>query len=227
MTNQVTVHKHFEMGTAPYRFIGVWSSPSTALAEQNPTAYNNAWAAAPASCNGCCDHCGTGITNHYIMKDAAGNTYSVGSSCIGKIDDVENLSAVEAAKKAHEKKLRKARADKKREEKRLAREAELQAQRDRNNGLTDWELNQKKQKDEREAKLKVKREKYAYFIDALDEGNNFEGDLWYNLTQGVLPHGRGLDIMLEIVAKKAGRKGSKAYDAAYDEAANELEKLTD
>ena len=225
MNDLVTIHKHYQMGEAPYRFLGVWSAPSASLAEQNPNAYNNAMASRPACCRLTCDHCGAPIMNHYIIRDMKGNKFSVGSSCIDKIDDVENTSKVDAARKAHEKKLRQARAEKKREDERTAREAELQAQRDRNNGLTDWELNQQQQRTAHEAELEAKREKLAYFINALDEGNNFEGELRDNLMSGHLPYGRGQTIMLEIIAKKAGRKNSKAYNVKYDEAEAQLNKV--
>lgn len=38
-----------------------------------------------------------------------------------------------------------------------------------------------------------------------------------DLTQGTLPRGRGLDIVLEIIAKWSGRAGSKAYNARLAE----------
>ena len=223
--SNVIVHKSFEMGTAPYRFIGIYSTPSTSLAETNPNAYNAALAGMPACCHSMCDHCGTPITHHFILRDATGNKFAVGSECIKKVDDILNMSEVEYQKRQRGKDDRKAKADAKREKQNLAREAKWVAEREANGGLTDFEVIEAK----REAELVLEREgykvKFAYFINQLDDFG-FAGDLMRGMRDnGTLPYGRGQDIMLSMIAKKAGRANSKAYEAKYAEAELKLEEV--
>ena len=86
------VHENFQFGEAPFRFIGVWSAPSRSLLEQNPAAYNLQMQAKPKFCHFGCDHCGTAIEHHYVIRDAKGDKYCVGSSCIAKVGNVVNMS---------------------------------------------------------------------------------------------------------------------------------------
>ena len=221
------IHKHFEMGTAPYTFVGMWSMPSISLAENNPEAYNNALREKPKMCHGTCDHCGMGILHHYILRDADRNYFSVGSECVNKLDDVENMDAVEYQKRKHQKSLRMARAEVKREQKRLDHQAKLDQQREANGGLTDYELGEKRREDELMQKRRDNEEKFAYFIDYLGLGNDFAGELAKGMRDnGQLPYGRGRSIMLEMIAKTEGRKNSKAYNAKYEEAETKLEELS-
>ena len=218
-------HKHFTMGTAPYTYTGLWIAPSNSLAEVNPQAYNNAWADAPSCCRSCCDHCGTGIANHCIIKDSTGKLFAIGTDCLGKLDDVENLTQAEADRKAHQRSLSRARAEVKAQAKWDAREAALQDQRDTNNGLTDWELAKKKRQDARD----LAGQKFDYFVTALKATKgDFARSIASDLRNGTVPRGRGLDIMLEITAKhySGSRAGSKAYNAELDAAWDKWEAIT-
>lgn len=59
---------------------------------------------------GTCAHCGMGIMNNYVITRGDGKKFAVGSDCIAKVGlPVKELTAMEKAKKAHEKKLRDAR----------------------------------------------------------------------------------------------------------------------
>jgi hypothetical protein len=223
------IHRHFEMGTAPYRYVGLWSSPSAALAEANPRAYNNALTGAPACCRNSCDHCGTGITHHCIIQDADGQRFAVGSDCLGKIDDVENLSQAEADRKAHQSALRKSRAEVKRQAEREEAEAKLQSERDLNGGLTDWELTQKTRQDVLSTKREVTRERFDYFLTALKESG---GDFGRGMVRSIednecTPTGSGLYIMMEITAKhySGSRVNSKAFKASLINAYSILEAI--
>lgn len=213
------VHENFQFGEAPFQFIGVWSAPSRSLLEQNPAAYNLQMQAKPKFCHFGCDHCGTAIEHHYVLRDAKGDKYCVGSSCIAKVGNVLNLSDAEAAERKRQRDLRRARKEAKREQQRLAYEAKLDAQRERNGGLTDNELAMQKMEQERQQQRLVNEQKFAYFIDGLSEAYGyFAKDVAQGLREGREPSGRGVTIMLEIIAKTAGRKGSKAYEATYAEA---------
>lgn len=99
------VHENFQFGEAPFRFIGVWSAPSRSLLEQNPSAYNLQMQAKPKFCHFGCDHCGTAIEHHYVLRDAKGDKYCVGSSCISKVGNVLNLSDAEAAERQRQREL--------------------------------------------------------------------------------------------------------------------------
>lgn len=220
------VHENFQFGEAPFRFIGVWSAPSRSLLEQNPSAYNLQMQAKPKFCHFGCDHCGTAIEHHYVLRDAKGDKYCVGSSCIAKVSNVVNLSDAEAAERQRQRDLRRARAEAKREQQRLAHEAKLDAQRERNGGLTDNELAMQKMEQEREQQRIANEQKYDYFIGGLSEAYGyFAKDVAQGLREGRQPAGRGVTIMLEIIAKNAGRRGSKAYEAAFTEAEAKWEKV--
>ena len=220
------VHENFQFGEAPFRFIGVWSAPSRSLLEQNPSAYNLQMQAKPKFCHFGCDHCGTAIEHHYVLRDAKGDKYCVGSSCISKVGNVVNLSDAEAAERQRQRELRRARAEAKREQKRLAHEAKLDAQRERNGGLTDMELAMQKIEEERQQQRIANKQKYDFFISGLSEAYGyFAKDVAQGLREGRLPSGRGVTIMLEIIAKNAGRRGSKAYEAAYAEAEAKWEEV--
>jgi len=54
-------------------------------------------------------------------------------------------------------------------------------------------------------------------------GDGFVWSVAAGLMNGELPHGRGLDIMLDIIASRAGRRNSKAYVQRMDEVRDILE----
>jgi hypothetical protein len=109
----------------------------------------------------------------------------------------------------------KAARDAKRQAEQAARQAaydaELQAQRDANGGLTDSEVAHKKA-------YAARKEQFAIVAPVVSVLDAAGGDFCYSIAQnyrnGLLPQGRAKDIVIEIVAKQSGRKGSAAYDAA-------------
>jgi uncharacterized protein (DUF3820 family) len=64
--------------------IGFFSMPSPTLAEHNPTAYYMAMADMPSGA-GSCSHCGTGIMHHVIIRDETGKTRFIGTQCAEKV----------------------------------------------------------------------------------------------------------------------------------------------
>jgi len=80
----IETHPFAHLGRPPYRFAGLFVMPSKGLLEQNPDGYNNALRAAPCRV-GSCHHCGMGLTDHYLIRDADGGLHAVGSSCVKKI----------------------------------------------------------------------------------------------------------------------------------------------
>ena len=64
---------------------------------------------------------------------------------------------------------------------------------------------------------RLKASALAPLADRLDDGNGgFRSDVADGLRRGIIPKGRGLGIMLDILAKQAGRSGSRAYSREYD-----------
>lgn len=222
------IHKWTEygLGEAPFRFVGVAQIPSPSLAEANPDAYNNAMRALPPGYHcGTCAVCGMPLMNNYLIKSADGRTFSVGCECVLKRGD---RSLVDAVKAEERKRRREAYAIKKAaerearmERRRKEREAKLEAERARNGGLTDEELRKRREDD-----LAARRwESLKPIAEVLADGRGgFRDSIAADMKRGQLPRGRGEDIVMDICAKMAGRRNSKAYNAEYDRIAGLLDK---
>jgi len=218
---KVAVHKSSRWGVAPYRLVGVWSAPSRGLLEANPDAFNNAWREAPKSAKGSCNHCGTGITHHFIIRDAGGREFSIGSTCVESLGDVKLLSEVEAA----ERKRRKAVAAEKRRLKREAEWAERaariaekrEAERAKYNGYTKDEVDEFVRDIVKDLKRDDIAEVIRYFDSMLNNSNgDFARSIRDDLRDGYLPYGRAARIIIDMAAKfYGGRANSKAYAAEY------------
>lgn len=99
------IHK-FEaagLGKAPFKFVFFQAIPSSALAEQNPTAYNLQMSAlrrsSSGSAGGQCEFCGMPIMNCYLIKSADGNTFWVGCECVTKTGDAGLKAVVDKQKR--------------------------------------------------------------------------------------------------------------------------------
>lgn len=208
---QVYVHPFQNtIGPGPYRFLGTYDM-GAALAHQQ--AFGDTWAAfrdAPRleAGMGTCSHCGHAILNICIVRRGDGKLYGVGTDCIMKIGSGELVDAV----KVEQRRIAREKRAAKREAARIARLAE---QRERNGGMTDWELAEHRRElaraaeEERLKPIKAALEPYA---TALEDGKGgFCDSVACDLRNGNIPHGRGFDIMLDILAKRAGRANSKAF----------------
>lgn len=83
------------LGLAPFRCVGMASIPSPSLAEQNPTAYNNALAMLPRGIGcGSCQYCGTAIMHNFIIESSDGHRFVVGSDCVAKTGDAGLMQQV-------------------------------------------------------------------------------------------------------------------------------------
>lgn len=220
------VHKHFTFGTAPFRFVGLWSAPPKALLEANPSSYESALFSKPACCHFSCDHCGTSISNHCIIVDAEGKKFAVGSDCVAKTTHTEVISKVKLAIKQKAKAAREAKRKAEQQARQAACDAELQAQRDANGGLTDSELAQKKAYAEHQDKVARIAALVAPVVSALvAAGGDFCFSTAREYREGRAPQGRAKTIVAEIVAKQAGRKGSSAYNATLAAAEKLVESI--
>jgi uncharacterized protein (DUF3820 family) len=72
------------MNLSKATILGFFSMPSPSLAEHNPSAYYNAMADMPRGA-GTCAHCGTGIMHHVVVRDENGKTHFIGTQCAEKV----------------------------------------------------------------------------------------------------------------------------------------------
>ena len=211
--NKIHTFEANGLGIAPFKFDGMVELPSPSLAEHNPTAYNNALAMLPkdVAC-GTCAYCGHAIKYNYIVKDVNGKRFAVGSECIAKTGDSGLIDRARFEKRKIERAKKESKMQAAAAEHRAKAEAELQAQRKRNNGLTDKEVVEQAAIEARKPLIDL----LAPLAERMQDGKGgFRDSIADSLHKGHLPRGRGEDITLDILAKQAGRSGSKAYDAEY------------
>lgn len=214
----VVTHRWEQFGfKAPYRITGLWSAPSPSLAEHNPEAYNNALAGAPAACRGTCDVCGMGIMHHYIAKDATRKLFAVGSECVLKADDTKLISEMKAIKNKAAREASAAKRLAQRQADMAAAEADRAAQRERNGGMTDYEVEQVRIAAEKEEKRLAFRAAHPDLVAAL-EGSDFGQSILVDfMNTGKFPQNRAFPICADIFAKyHGGRANSKAYNEQFD-----------
>lgn len=167
---EVLTHPWEKMYKAPYKCVGMYSLPSPSLAESNPTAYMMQLQSAPVGWGcGTCNICMTALINNYLMVAADGKKFVVGCDCVMKTNDYRLVRQMKGFKRDHETNQRiakKAAETKKR----------LNAERERNGGLTDAEVAIETRKKEREdyylanAELfdKVKATGNSFALNVLD-----------------------------------------------------------
>lgn len=200
------------IGKAPFVVVDVFEIPSRALLEQNPTAYNNAMADAPCAVGGC-RVCGTGLTINYIIRDAFGVLFAVGCECVKKSGDKGLIKATNSFKNQRQREINHI--------KRMdVINTKLEQQRQANNGLTDYELavKQRLEADQKHADIMAPVVALlSPLADRLADGKGgFCDSVSADLKKGIIPKGRGESIMLDVLAKQAGRVNSAAYKAELD-----------
>jgi hypothetical protein len=195
-----TIHKFTEagLGSAPFKYLGCGEEVYRAHPD------------APVQPGASCDYCGTGIRHVFYIRSADGRRSKIGSECINKAGDRGLISRAKAALNAR----RRAAAQAKRQ---AAWDAEHQAQRDRNGGLTDYEVKEAAWAAERAAKAAAKApiiELLTPIAEDLEDGRGgFCDSVARDLRRGDLPSPNGCAIVAEILGKAAGRRNSAAYKA--------------
>ena len=234
-TDTVVFHAWNEKGfQAPYTLVTILETP----APPRNGAYMDAWQRIHAESNAAakalgvslcsCYVCGMSLQANYVLRDATGKPFVVGCDCVEKIGDDQVITAVENAAKTRERNRRRELAARKVEERIAARKAELEAQRQKNGGLTDWEVEEAARLADRDSKRNAAIAANAWVLSWVPSGpsGSFVGDVSGRLASGELvakeASPRMKAVMVEMFAKRAGRKGSKAYDAAEAEAREEL-----
>jgi len=214
---EVLVHNHYTLGEAPYSWVGIWEAPSKALLESHPHAYNIAVSRTPPCCHYSCDHCGTAINVHYILRDATGANFCVGSTCIEKLNDTKLITAAKAAGLKRDRVRRAAKKQAEQEARQAAHIAESEAQRERNGGLTDKELVQQARQLKTKAAQDRNTEITAPIVASFGDSSFFHS-LESSLRNGDKPYGRANSIIIECLAKKTCSIRSKEFGAALDAA---------
>lgn len=154
---------------APYRCVGMYSLPSSSLAEHNPSAYMLQLQAAPKGYGiGSCSVCYTALMNNYLMNDANGKKFVVGCDCVLKTHNYKLIREMKSFK-------RDAETNKRIAKKAAETKARLNAEREKNGGLTDAEVVVNTRQAERDAYYalhaeffdKVKATENAFALDIL------------------------------------------------------------
>lgn len=220
------------IGQAPFRFVTLISMPSAETYGTNVEGYNNAMRDAQLQARafginslGSCDVCGTGIHNHCVIRGADGKHFKVGCDCVAKTGDSKLITATENAERERQRAIRKAKSDAAWEARRVAREAALQSERDRNGGLTDYEVAERAAAAALVAAERIAFDKWSveneWLLVVLRR--EYPGDFVTSMIEK-LEHGpvsslseRCSGIVADIYAKSFGRRNSKKYDAAIDE----------
>lgn len=223
MATEVNRWESMGLGKAPFKVVGMYELPSKSLAEHNPTAYENALRGAPHGFRpGTCGVCGTALTLNYMIQSADGQKFCVGCECVQKTGDTRVVKEMDAERRKRNREL----AREKREAKRLAREAEREVvERAQYGGKTRAEVrieaNQLWQAhmDGASARAAAILAPIASLIDDGQDGASFCSSIAASMRNGEVPRGRGYSLAIEIAAKArtGARRGSKAYEAAYDE----------
>jgi hypothetical protein len=196
------------LGKAPFRCVGAYSLPSPSMAEQNPTAYQNAMREMPRGIGiGTCAYCGMGLTHNFIINSADDRKFVVGSDCVAKTHDKGLVNSVKVE-------ITKAR--------RLAKHAARQAK------YEQWKLEnadrlaaEQAERDAKEAALQAERHamrgKWEFLLRHLQGDAPFVSSMREMIERGEAPQGRAASILAEIYAKAHGRRGSKGYYDALDD----------
>lgn len=212
MTTKPTLHPFEErgLGLAPFTFCGI---------EEKVCDLGNGHTKA----GGTCDYCSTGIRYACHIRSSDGRAFVVGTDCVRKLDRVDNrlLNDVERAVAKIEAARREAKRQAKWEAERLKNLALLQAERDQNGGLTNYEVAQQaKEREAAELAAKIEPEN-RWLLDVLDRvsyGSDFIDAMRDKLKTCHVSDlsERCQTILADIFAKAHGRRGSKVYDAAID-----------
>lgn len=160
---------------------------------------------------GTCRYCGNGIKYCYLIRSADGRSFEVGSECVKKTDDEGLKRIVDVAKQDRKRALEMARY-----------QEECAAQRIRNGGKTDHEIECERREAERKTKAEADSKASEWLWSVLQNStSSFGRGIADNLRRGLetlaMQTPRCLAICKDIYCKMAGRRGSKAYAQAEEE----------
>lgn len=172
---------------------------------------------------GTCDYCSRGIKYCCHIGSHDGKRFVVGTDCVRKLNRIDNrlLNEVEKAVAKMNREKKEAERAAKWESACKTREAALQAERDRNGGLTDAEVKAKTQRDAERIRAAEMEQVNGWLLNVINGmSGDFIGSMIERLQQTPakdLPE-RCVSILCDIYAKATGgRSGSKKYNTACEE----------
>ena len=182
---------------------------------------------------GTCDFCGTGIRYCCHIRSHDGKHFIVGTDCVAKLGRSDNRLVKSVERKVLELK-RQQREEKRRAEwdrRQAATTALLQSQRERNGGLTDYEVKKQAERAAEDAKAADVCSRNEWLLSILRDvpyGSDFVTNMTIELSTRSLAHElspRMREVLRDIYAKtKTGaRRNSKKYDAAAEEFESKIE----
>lgn len=170
--------------------IGFFSLPSPSLAEINPEAYSTAMREAPKGA-GACQHCGTGILHHVIIRLADEQTAFIGRDCAERVGSPEVCRCVRERQTA---------------EQIAARDAKAEARR------AEWQ----REEDALKERIAARFESLRDIIEALEAlGTEFHASLASQLRVGSLSH-RQAEYAVKGILGRYSKRVSAQWDAIYE-----------
>ena len=230
-------HKWTEagIGQAPFTIVAMISVPSAgdidgnfgAVERHNSEMRDAVERAAKYGVRLCsCEVCGMSLQNNVVIRDAAGKHFVVGTDCAEKSDDTKIVSKTRLIVNRRKREIAAAAREAKRVETAARIEAEYAEQRQRNGGLTDWEVQRAAEAAAAEAAAATaaaEAEKtVGKIVDVLNAASSHAGDFCASVARSLQSFDRLSDraegIVLDVYGKAHGRRNSKTYEAAYDAA---------
>jgi len=143
-----------------------------------------------------CRHCGTAIKHRFHIRSADGIHSVVGSSCIGKTGDAGLIDLARREKNRRIREIKRAKEEK-------IRNARLDAERNRNGGLTDFEVKEKKREEEINTHLEKMAPVVALAAKLADGKGGFRDSVAADLARGIIPSPRAIEIIIKILGEAA------------------------
>lgn len=229
----VLVHKWQDagLGVAPFKVWTIISIPSKSLCEHNPEAYNRgmgeachrAKALGVSLCS--CQFCGMSLENNVVIRDASGKHFVVGLDCAMKTGDSKVMTEAQDLERQRKIAIRHAKREEMLAKREAERAAELESQRQKNGGMTDYEVAAVKRQRELQDTIDANRIKYGWLLDELDKARNGLGFVT-DMIDRIERYGMNermsekvLNVLADIYAKQStdgARKNSAKFIKAWD-----------
>ncbi len=221
-----------QLGTAPFKCIACISMPGKHLLEAGCIeSYNAQMSDACQQAKyygvgiGTCDSCGMALQSNFVIRDANGKHFVVGCDCANKTHDTKVMTEVKYLEKKRQDVIKATKRAAAATERQRLLEIERDAQRARNGGLTDQQVKEQAELDQRLAKVAVMKAANLWLIKVLCEVP-YHSDFLISMRDSLdrvlakdLPP-KCVAILSDVYAKTVtggGRRGSKEYNAAMDD----------
>jgi|SRR6185436_50821 len=179
--------------------VGFFSLPSPSLAEVSPEAYNNAMREAPKGA-GACQHCGTGIMHHVVIRLEDNSTAFIGRDCAERVGSERVCRCVRERLTAEQLAAREAKAEARREVWQAEREREESALRER---------------------LAIRFESVRDIVESLEAlGTEFHSSLASQLRVGSLSD-RQAQYAVKGILGRYSKRVAEQWDALYERCTTE------